>query len=69
MAESGIPTVRMPRMGAGAQPPKPLLFLGALEESLSGHLDPPDERALETRLVTLPPPTGAERYSAPVVTC
>jgi hypothetical protein len=41
MAESGITTVRIPRLGVGVQPPKPLLFLDALEESPSDHLDLP----------------------------
>jgi hypothetical protein len=41
MAESGIPTVRMPRLDDGVQAMQPLLFLDALEESPSGSLDFP----------------------------
>jgi hypothetical protein len=75
MAESGIPTVRMPHVGAGTQPPNPLLFLDALEErplttSTGQRTDPAsDGRTLETCLVTLSPSGGTERYSDTAVNC
>ena len=75
MAESVIPTVRMPRLGAGAQPPNPFsssmrLKRAALTTSTLQPADPAsDGRTLETCLVTLPPSGGTERYPDPAVTC
>ena len=75
MAESGIPTVRMPRLGAGAQPPNRFsssmrLKSVPLTTSTLQWMDPAsDGRTLETCLVTLPQSGGTERYSDPVVTC
>ena len=74
MAESVIPTVRVP---AGRRSPatQPLLFLDALEESplttsTLQRTDPAsDGRTLKTCLVTLPPSGGTERYPDPAVTC
>ena len=75
MAESGIGTLRIPLPGVGVQPPNPLPFLNALEESpptasTFQQTDPASEgMALETCLVRWPPPGGAERYSDTAVTC
>ena len=75
MAESGIPTVRMPRLGAGAQPPNPFsssvrLKRAPLITSALQRADPAsDGRTLETCLVTPPPSGGTERYPDPAVTC
>ena len=75
MAESGIPTVGMPRLGGGVQPPDSLPFLDALLKEPSAawtfqRADPASEgMALETCLVRRPPSGDAERYSDPAVTC
>jgi len=75
MAESAIPTVRMPRLGAGAQPPNPFsssmrLKRAPLTTSTFQRTDPAsDWRTLETCLVTLPLSRGAERYPDPAATC
>jgi hypothetical protein len=75
MAESVIPTVRMPRLDAGAQPPNPFsssmrLKRTPLTTSTLQRTDPAsDGRTLETCLVTLPPSGGTERYPDPAVTC
>jgi hypothetical protein len=47
MAESGIGTLRIPRLGVGVQPPNPLPFLDALEES------PPAPRPSSARILHL----------------
>ena len=75
MAESDIGTLRIPRPGVGVQPPNPLLFLDALEESpptasTFQRTDPASKgMALEMCLVRRPPSGGAERYSDAAVTC
>jgi hypothetical protein len=75
MAESVIPTVRMPRLDAGAQPSN--LFSSwmrlkkvPLATSTLQRTDrASDGRTLETCLVTLPPSGGTEHYPDPAVTC
>ncbi len=75
MAESVITTVGMPRLGAGAQPLNPCSSSVHLKRappatSTFQRTDPAsDGRSLETRLVTLPPSRGADRYSILAVTC
>jgi hypothetical protein len=78
MAESVIPTVRMPCLGAGAQPPNPFSSSMRLKRapqttSTLQRTDPAsDGRTLETCLVTLPPSEGAEPYPDPcrdLLTC
>ena len=75
MAESDIRTVRIPRAGVGVQPPNPLPFLDALEESPPSastfqRTDPASKgMALQKRLVRRPPSGDAERYSDTAVTC
>ncbi len=75
MAESGIGTLRIPRPGVGVQPPNPLPFLDALEESpptasTFQRTDPASKgMALETCLVRRRPSGAAGRYSDTAVTC
>jgi hypothetical protein len=75
MAESGIPTVRIPRLDDGAQPPNPFsssmrLKRAPLTTSTLQRTHPAsDGRTLETCLVTLPPSEGTERYPDPAATC
>jgi hypothetical protein len=75
MAESGIATVRMPRLGVRVQPPQALSLLDALQEdpptaSPIWQADPAsDGIALEIFLVKRLSPRGAERYSDTAMTC
>jgi hypothetical protein len=75
LADSGIPTVRIPRLGAGPEPPKPFSSSMRLKRvppaasTLQRVDSASDGKTLETCLVTLPQSGGAERYSAPTITC